>query len=190
MNNITIPAPPQPTFTEVGNPTQRGSQRSSRQQAALASRPLAPLDAAFLGRVYDTMLWFGTLLTLCCYALTASWLIMGSFAGGALLAALLLKSQEVFVRRVIRPKDAPIYVGWDARLPLYVLLPGKYFLIAVAFNCLLSRHLLHPIGFAAGFIMIQTAIIAKVMGYMMAQRIRPVHEVNQVYGKQGTSDVA
>ena len=183
MSKIIVPAAPQPTFKEVGPTIQHGSQRPSSQSAAVASKPLAPLDAAFLGRVYGTMLWFGTLLTLCCYALTASWLIMGSFAGGALLAALLLKSQEVFVRRVIRPKDAPIYTGWDARVPLFVLLPGKYILIAVAFSFLITHHLLHPIGFTAGFIVIQTAIVAKVMGYMLAQRIRPVHEVNQVYGK-------
>ena len=183
MNKFTVPAAPQPTFKEVGNSIQTGSQRRRSQPAAMASKPLAPLDAAFLGRVYGTMLWFGTLLTLCCYALTASWMIMGSFAGGALLAALLLKSQEIFVRRVIRPKDAPAYTGWDARLPLYILLPGKYILIAVAFSTLINRHLLHPIGFTAGFIVIQTAIVAKVMGYMLAQRIRPVHETNQVYGK-------
>lgn len=191
MSKINIPAAPQPVWTqETGRSEQTNAQRPLHNQSPTASKPLAPLDAAFLGRTYGTMLWFGTLLTLCAYALTASLLMAFSFAGGALLAALLLKSQEVFVRRVLRPKDGPAYEGWDARIPLFVLLPGKYILIAATFGFLIARHLLHPIGFTAGFMAIQTAIIAKVMGYMMAQKIRPVSEINNINRKQGRSDVS
>ncbi|MBV9868295.1 MAG: hypothetical protein JO316_23315 [Abitibacteriaceae bacterium] len=184
MSKITIPAPPQPTLKNAaGGSDQTKSQRLRPQPLVMASKPLAPLDAAFLSRTYGTMLWFGTLLALCAYTLTSSILITGSFAAGALLAALLLKSQELFVRRILRPKDSAPYQGWDARFPLAVLLPAKYILIGTAFALLISRHLLHPIGFTAGFMAVQTAIIAKIFGYMIVQRIRPIHEMNKVYGK-------
>ncbi len=152
-------------------------QKDATRRTSAASMQLAPLDAAFLGRTYVTTLWFGALMTLCVYGVTQSFVATLSFAGGTALGALLLKSQEIFVRRVIRPKDAPPYQLWDARIPLAVLLPVKYILIGAAFGYLINHGLLHPPAFALGFMTEQVVIFSKVLGRMAAQRIRPVSEV-------------
>ena len=102
-----------------------------------------------------------------------------SFAGGAVLGALLLKSQEIFVRRVIRPKDASTAHGLDTRIPIALLLPVKYIIIGVAFALLLDRDLLQPVAFAIGFMTLQIVIVSKVLGRLLAHRIRPVSEVVQ-----------
>lgn len=191
MSKIIIPAPPQPMFSGVvGGSGQTQAQRLLPQPHLTASKPLAPLDAAFLSRAYGTILWFGTLLALCVYTLTLSTLITGSFAGGALVAALLLKSQELWAGRIMRPDSKLARRGGDARFLLVGLLAVKCVLLGIVFAFLLHFHLLHPIGFTAGFMAAQIALIAKIFGYMIAQQMRPLHETNNVYEKQGRADVA
>jgi hypothetical protein len=147
------------------------------QTGSPAVSQLAPLDAAFLSRVLITTLWFGALLTLLVFGITRSIPAAWSFAGGAGLSLVLLKSQEMFVRRVLRSKEAARYSGWDARIPLAVLLPAKYILIAAGIWLTLKLHLLVPAAFAAGFTLLQIVVTARVAGRVLSQRVRSVREV-------------
>lgn len=190
MRKYPVPAAPQPSFENIKSaeisasaPSLQSAQSSVKRSHSASTR-IAPLDAAFLRRVYITTLWFGSLLTLCAYSITRSLQITLSFAGGIALAALLLKSQEMFVRRVIRPKNAPPYESWDAKIPLFVLLPGKYILIGAAFGFLLSRDLLHPFAFAGGFIAEHVVIVSKVLGRFLSQKVQPIGEASAVHDKE------
>jgi len=177
MNKYSVPAAPQPSFGRgTTDPNSSQQQRSALQRSSSASKPLAPLDAAFLSRTYVTTIWFGTILTLCVYGVWQSFQIMYSFAGGIALAALLLKSQEIFVRRTIRPKNSEPYQGWDTRIPVLLLLPLKYIVVGAAFSLLLGHQLLNPLACVAGFLTLQIVIFAKIAGRLMARKLAPIQE--------------
>ena len=179
MKKYSVPAAPQPSFGNAPanlNPT--NLQQPAPQRTASSSKTVAPLDAAFLRRTYRTCAWMGPLLTLCAYAISSgSFIVTGSFAAGALLAALLLKSQEIFVRRVLRPKGSTAYAGWDKRIPLPLLLFLKYSLIAAAMCFLLRAQVITPAGFATGFMMMQLVVVARAMGRLLSRSMRPIGEV-------------
>ncbi|HVF10649.1 MAG TPA: hypothetical protein VNA16_07595 [Abditibacteriaceae bacterium] len=147
---------------------------------------MAPLDVDFLRRTYRTAVWMGALLTLCAYAISGSFIVTISFAAGAALAALLLKSQEIFVRRALRPKGSAAYSGWDRRIPLPLLWFLKYGLIAYAMSYLLRAQVLEPVGFATGFMAMQLIVVAKALGRLLARTVRPIGEV---YGRGKKSHV-
>ncbi len=157
-----IPPPPEP------------APRPSPAEKALRSKPkrrlIAPLDSDFLGRTYVTTLWLGVVFTLCAWAWTQSWRVAGSFAGGLLVGALLLKSQELFVRRVIAPR-ADGSADLISRVPLAVLLPLKYLAIGLVFGFVINRGWLEPIAFAAGFTAQQVVIFSKVIGRFLANSL-------------------
>jgi len=185
MRTFNLPAPPQSSFSGSPSLSTSEASRAASSKRSSATSQIAPLDAAFLSRVLVTTLWFGALLALLVYGITRSFPATWSFAGGAGLSLVLLKSQEMFVRRVLRAKDAPVYNGWDARLPLAVLLPGKYLLIAAGIYVSLRFQIMVPAAFAAGFTLLQVVVTARVAGRVMSQRVRSVHEVYV----QGKSDV-
>ena len=178
MKKYSVPAAPQPSFGNApANLNSSNLQRPTAQRTASSSKPLAPLDAEFLKRTYRTSVWMGALLTLCAYAISGSLVVMGSFAAGATLAALLLKSQEILVLRALRPKGAEPYNGWDKRIPWPLLLFLKYGLVAAAMSYLVRNQLITPAGFATGFMMMQMIVVAKAAGRLLARSIRPVGEV-------------
>ena len=182
MNKHSVPAAPQPSFGR--GPTNSNSsnlQRPAAQRSASASKPLAPLDAAFLSRTYVTAVWFGTILTLSVYGYFGSFLITCSFAGGVALAALLLKSQEIFVRRTLRPKGSEPYQGWDAKIPVLLLVALKYIVVGAAFAFLLNRQLMNPLALIAGFLTLQVVIFSKVASRLIAHKLPPINPVNEDY---------
>lgn len=177
MKSFNLPAPPQPTFSGNTSLLRSDASQAASESRTPAASQLAPLDAAFLSRVLMTTLWFGALLMLIVFGATRSLAATLSFGAGAGLSLILLKSQEMFVRRVLRAKDAPAYSGWDASVPLGVLLPLKYLLIAVGIYFSLRYQLLVPAAFAAGFTLLQIVVTARVAGRVLSQRVRSVHEV-------------
>jgi len=178
MKKYSVPAAPQPSFGNApANFNQSNLLRPAAQRTASSSKPLPPLDADFLRRTYRTSMWMGVLLSLCAYAVSGSLIVTGSFAAGAALAALLLKSQEILVLRALRPKGAEPYNGWDKRIPWPLLLFLKYGLVAAAMSYLVRAHLLTPTGFATGFMMMQLIVVAKAAGRLLSRSIRPVGEV-------------
>jgi integral membrane sensor domain MASE1 len=138
----------------------------------------APLDFAFIGRTYLTTLWFGTIATMLAWGVTQSPKATGSFAGGIILGTLLLKSQEVFVRRVLAPRAGVIEDGEAlkkeliARVPIALLLPFKYLFIGLLMWIVVDLDWLHPIAFVVGFLTEQVVILSKVLGRYFAGRLK------------------
>ena len=172
MKKFTMPSPPEPSFAQQPSLKIEDAVPADVAGAGADRRyqPVAPLDAAFIGRTYITLTWFGLALTLCTYLFTKSLLITWSFAVAVAFAGILLKSQEMLVRRVVRPKDAPPYEGWDAgiSLPLWFLV--KYALVASVLWSLYQHHLLNLIVFATGFMIAQFAVVSKILGRFLQQR--------------------
>ncbi len=169
-SNLVPPAPLPSWETQAPRVPDNGDKSS-------ASTSFTPLDAAFLSRTFVTIGWFGSLLAVFTYIATASIGAAFSFAAGAWMAALLLKSQEILVRRLLRSKSAPPYDGWDRKIPLWVLLPLKYVVVVGALGWGVSSHLLLPMYFCGGFGAAQVAMIAKVLGRFLNGRVRSVREV-------------
>lgn len=153
MRNLTIP------------PAPVGAARPNQPQTA----PTSTLDAAFVARVYRSMLWFGIVCTALAAFKFQTAPGLGSFVGGLVLAALLLRGQEVAVRSMLQPKDK--MMGMDARLAMLLLLPLKFVgvvAVLVFFNAL---GWLRPVPLALGFFAAQLVLVAKFVGWML-QRAR------------------
>ena len=156
MKNLTIPPAP------VGATRPKAQSQSPAKAKAFVS----PLDAAFVGRIYRSMLWFGAICTLlAAFALRGDGAGIGSFVAGVALSAVLLRSQEVSVRSLLQPREK--MMGMDARLAMVLLLPLKLVgvvLFLVVFNALgLLRPALLALGFTAGILV----VVAKFAGWML-----------------------
>lgn len=153
MKNLTIPPAP----------VDAAPRTKPQPQAA----PTSPLDASFIARVYRSMLWFG----LVCTAMAAFAFQSGpeivSFVGGLVLAAVLLRGQEVAVRSMLQPQDK--MMGMDPRLAMVLLLPLKFVgvvAVLVAFNAL---GWLRPAPLALGFFAANLVLVAKFAGWMLTR---------------------
>jgi hypothetical protein len=147
------------------------------------------MDAAFLSRTLRTTIWMGALLTLCAYAYTHSGIATWSFGLGASFGALMVKSTEIFVRRLIRAKDAPPYSGWDAPIPLWALLPLKWGLIVASLALLFYYQMINAVAFAIGFPTVQLVFMARFLGRVMSPRTRSVREVYVNPGRPDVQDI-
>ncbi len=153
MKNLTIPPAP----VEATRP----------KPQAQANAPASPLDARFIARVYRSMLWFGLVCTaMAAFAFQDGPAIV-SFVGGLILAAVLLRGQEVAVRSMLQPQDK--MMGLDPRLAMVLLLPLKFVgvvAVLVAFNAL---GWLRPAPLALGFFAANLVLVAKFAGWMLAR---------------------
>ena len=156
MTDIVPPAP-------VGSAgkTQFGNQ-------VKAPNALSPLDAAFLGRIYKSMLWFGAIVCLVMAFALKTAPAIGSFIGGYILAVVLLRVHEVSIRGILRPKNE--LGGLDARLLVVLLLPLKFVLIAAVLMGWNLTGTLQPAPLAGGFFAAQLVIVAKVVGWLLAKK--------------------
>jgi hypothetical protein len=172
MNKATVPTPPQPSFS-----AQLRSASSAPRTAQRPAKPLAatPLDAAFLGRVARTTVWFGAYLSFFVFAVTRSSFLASSYAVGASLSALLLWSQVAYVRVLVRSK-ANDGAAKASRFPVWLALPLKYGALMFLIWALLRFQLIQPLAFVLGVSLSQLVIVAKVVGRMMAgQNIAEVY---------------
>ncbi len=155
MKNLTIPPAP----VEVARP-------KSQQSGAPARAALSPLEPAFIGRIYRSMLWFGAVCTLlAAFALKGDGAGIGSFVGGLVLAAVLLRSQEVSVRSLLQPKEK--LMGMDARLAMVLLLPFKFVAVVLALVVFNALGLLRPALLALGFTAGMSVLVAKFAGWWL-----------------------
>ena len=180
MKTVSLPSPPQPSFAEGSLVFQSGSSQKKIGSAKLlpsASKTVAPLDAAFLGRVARTTVWFGAFLTVCVALVSRHFAMTISFAAGALLSLALLKSQRMFVARLAKSKGTNEESGWLMRAPLVFLLPAKYVLIAVAIYFGLKFGVLIPPAFATGFTVLQIVVVSKVVSLVILNSQKPLREV-------------
>ena len=128
----------------------------------------AAMDAAFLARVYRSMLWVGIVMTAVAFPLFHSLLAASSFVGGIALAALLLRTQEVVVRAALRPSEE--LGGFDPRLAMVLTLPLKYVLVIGSLAYLQWMHLLQPTTLGLGFFVGQLVLVSKVAGLLAVHR--------------------
>ena len=152
----TIPPPPVASF-------ERKSTRTTRPKT------IAPLDAGFMGRLYVSSLYSGALLMMLVYGSTRSLPITLSFVGGMALGVLLLKSQEIFVQRLLTKAAAQNSNVWT-RLPLALLLGAKYVVVFALLGITSELGWLVPAAFALGFVTEQLIIAAKIVGRYLTQR--------------------
>ena len=158
MKNLTIPPAP----LGAARPKTEAQTTAS---AKAATAPASPLDAAFIARVYRSMLWFGIVCTAMAAFVFQTGPAIASFAGGLVLAAVLLRGQEVAVRSMLQPQEK--MMGMDPRLAMMLLLPLKFagvVAVLVAFNAL---GWLRPAPLALGFFAANLVLIAKFAGWML-----------------------
>lgn len=136
--------------------------------ARMVAPKMSALDAAFLARIYRSMAWFGAVLIVLVALGTQSTPVTASFASGILLAAFLLRAQEIGVRALLRPSEQ--LGGFDARLILIFALPLKFVLMAGALYALHYFGLILPALLALGFFAGQLVIVAKVIGWAMTRK--------------------
>lgn len=169
MSN-TVPEPPQASFAA-----------KKPERVALPLRKSAPLDGEFLNRVYRFTPRFGIVLTLCLAILSKSVALPLSFAAGLLTGLLVLKTQEMFVRRVVRPKYLGPYDGTDKKFPAWLIVPGKYAIVIATLWLMRRTELLHYAGFAAGCTVTQLIVLTMAMGRLSANRTggrkQSLHEI-------------
>ena len=163
MSKILVPDAPQ-------IPTMERGHKKSGDVSAVAPKKQSPLDAAFLSRIYRSMFWFGAILVVLVALGIKSAPATISFASGVLLAALLLRAQEIGVRALMRPSEQ--LAGFDARLILVVLLPLKFIVMAGALYALNYFGLILPAFLAMGFFAGQLVIVAKVIGWAMTRHLK------------------
>jgi len=139
----------------------------SRLQSSLT----APFDSGFVNRIAVSMLAVGAVMLLGVLSATKSPLLASSVFAGILLGAVLLKSQELFVKKVLGPRAAN-ETNFLARVPLGILLPLKYLFIGALLGIFVQSNWLQPVALACGFIAGQIVIVAKVVGRFAALKMR------------------
>ena len=155
MKNLTIP------------PAPVGAARPKPQTQSKPHAPASPLDAAFVARVYRSMLWFGLVCTALAAFAFPSVAGVGSFVGGLVLSAVLLRLQEIGVRALLQPKEK--LMGMDARLAIVLLLPLKFVGVAVFLVVFNAVGLLRAGPLALGFTVGIVVLLAKFAGWMIVR---------------------
>lgn len=156
--------PPAPVAARIEKP------KAARERFGLVEA----FDAGFVGRVLTSMFAVGALGMLGVLGATNSPLLATSFFGGIVLGALLLWSQELFVRKILGPRAAGEKSLWR-RAPLGIVLPLKYLFIGAVLWIVIERGWLVPPALALGFIVGQIVIVGKVVGRFAALKARSSH---------------
>ncbi len=128
-------------------------------------KALSPFDAAFLRRVYRAMFAFGALLSLLVAFGLKSVPATGSFIGGMVLAALMLRAQEIAVRSLLRP--ATETGGFDTKLVMLLALPLKFLGIGTLLWIANSQGWLKVAPFTVGFFAGQLVLLCQVAGWLL-----------------------
>lgn len=162
MSKVQVPSPPQASF--------EAKKSAPRPKRTMRAKGAAPLDEAFLQRVYRNSLLFGTLLNISVAIITQSAAATLSCTVGLMSGLLVLKAKELFVRRVVRPHDAPPYQGPGKWLPRWALGIGKFVLIGATIALLRRFDLINYVSFVVGCASVQVLLISMALGRLMANR--------------------
>jgi hypothetical protein len=150
-----VPPPPIASAHSV-----KSDEKSHKPQGLLES-----FDAAFLARTYRSMLVFGLVTTMLAAFALRSMAGTGSFVGGLLLAALLLRVQESSVRTALKPgKDAS---DMAAKLLVVMLMPLKLLAVGVVLWLVNAQGWLQVLPFTVGFFAAQLVILARIAGWLL-----------------------
>jgi hypothetical protein len=187
MSKIKIPAAPLPSYAEgtAALKTREADQPQHTQRTEPASKTSAPLDAAFLRRSYWSLSYVGTLLTIAVALWSRSLVLSLSVAEGVLMGALLIKSQELMVRQVLKPLQSLPSSGMKSIMPLAVLLPLKYLVLGAILVVLWKVQNINLIAFGLGFMIVQFVLLARLIGRVLHSRRK---SLNEVYVQSGKSN--
>lgn len=139
-----------------------------RSQAS-APKVNSPFDAAFLRRVYRSMFIFGIPMTVLAAYGFHTVAGTGSFVAGMLLAALMLRGQELSIRSTLRPVSQT--GGLDAKLLVILLLPLKFIAVGALLWAANSMGLLKLAPFALGFFLAQLVLLCQVAGWLLSRSL-------------------
>lgn len=162
MRNILIP--PAPTASAK---SERDGASGNTLGVSLAG--VSPLDAAFLKRVYISLLIVGALAMGWAFLARQSVPVLVSLGAGYLLAAFLLKIQEVTVRGLLRPGGAEASL---AKMGALLLMPVKFIGVAALLAGLNVAGLLAPAAMAIGFSVALAVVLAKLGGWFLMRALR------------------
>lgn len=130
-----------------------------------APKGQSPFDAAFLRRVYRSMLLFGIVMTVLAGFAFPTAAGVGSFIGGMVLAAIMLRAQEVSVRSMLKPSSQT--GGMEGKLLIVLLLPIKFLAIGALLWFVNSRGWLQLAPFGLGFFAAQLVLGCQVAGLLL-----------------------
>ncbi len=126
-------------------------------------------DADFLRRVYRSMLLFGIVMTVLAAFAFPTAAGTGSFVGGMLLAAILLRAQEMSARSMLRPTSET--GGLDAKLLMVLLLPLKFIAVGIVLWIANSAGVLKLAPFGLGFFAAQLILLCQVAGLLLRRAL-------------------
>jgi hypothetical protein len=155
-------------MTDIVPPAPLDSAGKTQKNQVEASPASSPLDATFLHRVYKSMVWFGIIVCLLMAFALKTAPAIGSFAGGYILAIVLLRLHEVTLRKALRPKSE--LGGIDSRLVIVLLLPLKMILVIATLVLWNMTGTLEPAPLAGGFFAAQLIIVSKVVGWLLTRK--------------------
>ena len=164
-----MPAPPEASF-EAPKP-KAGTRNVAFDEAfkTPAKRRIL-LDVAFLKRVYGANLWFGVVLALTVGLIGQSFVAALSSLAGLLTGLLFLKTQELFVARLLRAKTGlPISDSWRF-FPTWLLVPGKYVLLIAAILLLRKLGLMNYVTFVGGCLAVQLILLLMACERLLSRR--------------------
>lgn len=146
----------------------------SVENVVAAPKKAKVLDLAFLPSLYRTILVGGAILTACATPIWNDARAAFSFGGGFLLAALLLKGQELIFRQL-----AALVGGQKSAVGaiFLILAPLKLVLVLAFLYFLEARGLLITIPLGLGFFAGQLLIVARILGRFLSPKVRSVREV-------------
>lgn len=171
---MKIPAPPEPEFLKPDSHSVQSAEfvrRDERRKSKSNSTTLSAFDVGFIGRIIASILAVGAFAMIVVVGATRSPVIAISVFLGFALNAVLLKSQELFVRRVMGPVSKSEKNLW-LRAPLALVLILKYVVVGAVLGLGLEFNWIFPSALGAGFVAGQVVIVAKVIGRFAALKMR------------------
>ena len=121
----------------------------------------APVADDFLPSLYRSTLILGMAISVGVILATRSPIWAGSFFFGVIASLAFLKAQEVFLKRILASKTSQD--TGKAPKTLWVVMLGKYFLLAGIMAAALHFQVLNLIGFVLGFALLHGMMAFKVI---------------------------
>ena len=144
-------------------PTNMNQSRPTNQKEVAS---VVPVEDTFLSSLYRTTLLTGLVGAAGIAIGLRSAIWAGSFIFGVLISLVFLKSQELFLKRMLQARTPnPQASHKDNKSPktLWLMMFGKYFVLAGIMAAALHFHVLNLISFVLGFALLHAVMVIKVV---------------------------
>jgi len=144
-------------------PTNMNQSRPTNQEEVAS---VVPVEDTFLSSLYRTTLLTGMVGTAGIAIALQSAIWAGSFIFGVLISLVFLKSQELFLKRMLQARAPhPQAEHKDNKAPktLWLMMIGKYFVLAGIMAAALHFNVLNLISFVLGFALLHAVMVIKVV---------------------------